>query len=174
MVCFICIVIILPLNLTAQEGTVGNVALTNYGRTTIANIFNNNNITDPALLRLYVIAFCTWYITYFALRNIERDWKENLVLRRVYYLESDHYGLNGTTTQQYTRTSANGHNNTRLHERALRRQVGTNDDDDDGSEVNKNNGVNNNEVDSRTVLQVEEDESFTKIYNKYRNHYQTQ
>ena len=93
MVCFICIVIILPLNLTAHEGDgVGNVTLTNYGRTTIANIFNNNNITDPALLRLYVIAFCTWYITYFALRNIERDWKENLVLRRVYYLESDHYG----------------------------------------------------------------------------------
>ena len=93
MVCFICIVIILPLNLTAQEGDgSGNPTLTNYGRTTIANIFNNNNITDPALLRLYVIAFCTWYITYFALRNIERDWKENLVLRRVYYLESDHYG----------------------------------------------------------------------------------
>ena len=43
-------------------------------------------------MRLYVIAFCTWYITYFVLRNIERDWKENLVLRRVYYLESDHYG----------------------------------------------------------------------------------
>ena len=46
----------------------------------------------PTLVRLYVIALCTWYITYFALKNIERDWKENLVLRRVYYLEADHYG----------------------------------------------------------------------------------
>ena len=44
------------------------------------------------ILRLYAIAFCTWYITYFALKNLKRDWRENLVLRRVYYLEADHYG----------------------------------------------------------------------------------
>lgn len=97
-VCFICIAIILPLNLTSSCDTSQgldcseNTKLTNYGQTTIANIFNHNNITDPALLRLYVIAICTWYIAYYVLKNVERDWKENLVLRRVYYLESDHYG----------------------------------------------------------------------------------
>ena len=109
MACFICIGIILPLNLTACEVEYCNPALTNYGRTTIANIVNNmessggssnssgtadifSTIFWAGDLRLYAIALCTWYITYFALRNIERDWRENLVLRRVYYLESDHYG----------------------------------------------------------------------------------
>lgn len=128
MVCFICIVIILPLNLTAHEGGVGNVALTNYGKTTIANIINTNNITDPALIRLYVIAFCTWYITYFALRNIERDWKENLVLRRVYYLESDHYGSRQIELAK-----------------TLYSPLNEDDDDDDDYEVQEDGGgVENN------------------------------
>jgi len=55
------------------------------------NIFWTNQSTLH-LLRLYAIAVCTWYITYFTLKNIKREWRENLVLRRVYYLEADHYG----------------------------------------------------------------------------------
>jgi hypothetical protein len=118
MVCFICICIILPLNISACRGHPGcDAKLTDYGRTTIANIVNNmtlvvstsvaNSILQkfnifstifwtedslPHLLRLYVISMCSWYITYFTLRSIRREWRENLVLRRVYYLEADHYG----------------------------------------------------------------------------------
>ena len=107
-VCFICIGIILPLNLTAcYEDADCNEDLTNYGRTTIANLVYIDTETTsnspfsswfwagqnvPTLIRLYVYALCTWYITWFVLKNIERDWRENLVLRRVYYLEADHYG----------------------------------------------------------------------------------
>jgi hypothetical protein len=115
MVCFICICIILPLNLRACTAEC-DTELTNYGRTTIANIVQkkinvSTTVTDSILqkfnifstifwtkesrthlLRLYVISICSWYITYFTLRNIKREWRENLVLRRVYYLEADHYG----------------------------------------------------------------------------------
>eukprot|EP00970_Alexandrium_tamarense_P014199 scaffold3941_cov201-Alexandrium_tamarense.AAC.31 len=95
-----------------------NANLTNYGRTTIANvlyiaseeaqatgfftldkkqyqIFTKFFWADqslPHLIRLYIISVCTWIITYYTLKNIKREWRENLVLRRVYYLESDHYG----------------------------------------------------------------------------------
>lgn len=120
--CLLCIGIILPLNMTACSDDIPNcnANLTNYGRTTIANV--NYNLTDPVnpataasvfshtnaqsflsnifwtdyghtqLLRLYAISLCTWYITYFALKSIKKEWVQNLVLRRVYYLEADHYG----------------------------------------------------------------------------------
>lgn len=123
--CIICIGIILPLNLsgcdsndticrfaTSYSGENTTTVLTNYGRTTIANIPYNaqsksilasfskhffdrdfwTNSTFQHLIRLYTIGVCTWFIYYFALKNIKREWTENLVLRRVYYLESDHYG----------------------------------------------------------------------------------
>lgn len=115
-VCVLCIGIILPMNITACEEEKCNNGLTNYGRTTIANVVStftqsttsqqqqtgkkNNgfwnifwtNQSTLHLLRLYAIAICTWYIAYFTLKNIKREWRENLVLRRVYYLEADHYG----------------------------------------------------------------------------------
>jgi len=130
--CFICIGVILPLNLTACnvediycQSIPANANLTNYGRTTIANIMYTAESSDysdssgtttggiltldkrkfqffskvfwadhslPHLIRLYLIALCTWLITYYTLKNIQREWRENLVLRRVYYLEADHYG----------------------------------------------------------------------------------
>ncbi len=116
--CILCIGIILPMNITACEEGKCNNGLTNYGRTTIANVvstFSQPSTTNDTsqqqttkntgfwnifwtnqstlhLLRLYAIAMCTWYITYFTLKNIKREWRENLVLRRVYYLEADHYG----------------------------------------------------------------------------------
>ena len=120
--CMLCIGIILPMNITACEEGKCNNGLTNYGRTTIANVVSNFRVDDDSnsnstqttttttddqpqgfwnifwtnqstlhLLRLYAIAICTWYITYFTLNNIKREWRENLVLRRVYYLEADHY-----------------------------------------------------------------------------------
>jgi len=129
MACIICLGIILPLNLTACDpadkicrystsysGENTTTPLTNYGRTTIANIpFNAENDTwimslskhvftkefwknskIENMARLYAIAVCTWIIYFFALRNIKKEWKENLVLRRVYYLEADHYGKRQT------------------------------------------------------------------------------
>jgi hypothetical protein len=43
-------------------------------------------------MRLYAISITTWFITYYTLKSVKREWRENLVLRRVYYLEADHYG----------------------------------------------------------------------------------
>ena len=136
-VTFISICIILPLNMSACDGKLCDPDLTDYGRTTIANIVNNMaqetlpngmlakfNIFStifwteeslPHLMRLYIISMCSWYITYFALRSIRREWRENLVLRRVYYLEADHYGnrqteLDRTVNRQYDEVVNNNNN----------------------------------------------------------------
>ena len=98
---------------TSHSGENTTTPLTNYGRTTIANIPYNGesknlieslttkhifteefwtNVGRNQLLRLYAICICTWIICYFTLKNIKKEWSENLVLRRVYYLEADHYG----------------------------------------------------------------------------------
>ena len=53
---------------------------------------SSTGVGHTQLLRLYAISLCTWYITYFALKSIKKEWVQNLVLRRVYYLEADHYG----------------------------------------------------------------------------------
>lgn len=112
---FCCVCVILPLNLSACAPTndfcVKNANLTNYGRTTIANIIQTTNTTTlqtedfqfwtaffwthssiSHLMRLYGISLCTWFITWYTLTSVKREWRENLVLRRVYYLEADHYG----------------------------------------------------------------------------------
>jgi hypothetical protein len=113
---FFCVCVILPLNLSACGETdefcsSQNANLTNYGRTTIANIIQTTNTTAlqstdfqfwsaffwthssvSHLLRLYAISLCTWFITWYTLKSVKREWRENLVLRRVYYLEADHYG----------------------------------------------------------------------------------
>jgi hypothetical protein len=136
----ICICIILPLNISACKGHPHcDVKLTDYGRTTIANIVNNMNLVEtgttvpdsilqkfnifstifwteeslPHLMRLYIISMCSWYIAYFTLKNIRREWRENLVLRRVYYLEADHYGnrqaeLDMTVNRQNETTADDG------------------------------------------------------------------
>ena len=41
--------------------------------------------------RLYGIVLCSWIITWYAIRVIGREWIDALALRRVYYLENDHW-----------------------------------------------------------------------------------
>ena len=41
--------------------------------------------------RLYGIVLCSWIITWYAIRVINREWIDALALRRVYYLENDHW-----------------------------------------------------------------------------------
>ena len=41
--------------------------------------------------RLYGVVLCSWIITWYAIRVIGREWIDALALRRVYYLETDHW-----------------------------------------------------------------------------------
>jgi hypothetical protein len=123
-VAIICVVVILPLNLTGhctfsekpgdepqcfekqQSNTTTaryNSNLTNYELTTLANIpdllQNQTDIWDHvftldkagSLGRLYGISLCTWLIAYYVCKHSYQEWKTLLALRRVYYLEKDHW-----------------------------------------------------------------------------------
>ena len=107
----ICVGFILPMNLTARcydEQQSGNdeypgcesgaqYNLTNYDRTTLANIpaLEENNdttwgVTFGSLVgRMYGIALCTWVITVYACYLVRNEWIELLAMRRAYYLEAD-------------------------------------------------------------------------------------
>ena len=110
----LCIFVILPLNLTARcnysEGSYApqecfdssQTNLTNYDVTTLANIPDLANGTSTlgtvtlneysaTMGRLYAIVFCTWIIYYASCRSMYWEWKTLLALRRVYYLEKDHW-----------------------------------------------------------------------------------
>jgi hypothetical protein len=113
LISLLCIGIILPLNLTArcgnQNSSNGKSAcfdfnlnnLTDYQVTTLANIpelkasenlrsmiYFNEWITA----RLYAIVLCTWVVYFVACFFINLEWRTLLALRRVYYLEKDHWG----------------------------------------------------------------------------------
>jgi len=112
--------VILPVNLTANcysadaglsdtciDPSNQTKVLTDFERTTIANISPLSNVTsldllskdtyqtnwwwkagkDHILLRLYAIAFSTWFVYLYAWHLLKTEWKEVLILRRVYYLE---------------------------------------------------------------------------------------
>jgi len=78
----------------------------NYDITTLANISPLTNITTNFAVnwdhvftfekagtfgRLYGIVLCTWFITYYACKCMYSEWIAMLALRRVYYLEKDHW-----------------------------------------------------------------------------------
>lgn len=73
--------------------------LTTYERTTLLNIpslnFNSQtflNRNDSALLgRLYAVVFCFWIVYFYACYQLRKEWVEILAMRRVYYLEFDHW-----------------------------------------------------------------------------------
>ena len=44
---------------------------------------------DGLLARLYMIVFCAWIVTWYAMRGLAKEWVDVLALRRVYYLEAD-------------------------------------------------------------------------------------
>jgi Late exocytosis, associated with Golgi transport len=108
----LCIGIILPMNLTARCGyqhsskafsACFDPALTNltdYQVTTLANIpelkasenaMSMIHFESWISARLYVVVLCTWVIYFVACVYMNLEWKTLLALRRVYYLEKDHW-----------------------------------------------------------------------------------
>ena len=97
---------------------------TNYEQTTIDNIVSINSFSlggsDQSLLdpyawtRYYVIVVISWIYAFYVCKILRVEWKEILAIRRVYYLESDHFqnrnaelvateiGSNSTTGQTST------------------------------------------------------------------------
>ena len=107
---FLFIVILLPIYITSQcwqsstqaeydqcfPNATNLTALTNYERTTIANVAPANARTirsavGGSLWRLYMTAVCFWAILIYALRALDNEWVQVLAIRRVYYLEHDVY-----------------------------------------------------------------------------------
>ena len=81
--------------------------LTDYQRLTLANIpaldppptdeFGDIlksfflPVHDGLLARLYAVVICAWIVSWYALRELQYEWSEVLAMRRVYYLEADHW-----------------------------------------------------------------------------------
>ena len=89
-------------NCTAEN----NYNLTNFERMTLKNVpsvinIEMDNSEDKSILerldlssvsaRLYVLVICTWILTIYTLRLIKKEWVWMLAIRRVYYLEEDHW-----------------------------------------------------------------------------------
>lgn len=74
---------------------VGNKTLTNYDRTTLANIVPATNVNATELIglsaRLYAVVFCSWLVTWYACYELKQEWVDVLAMRRFYFLESDHW-----------------------------------------------------------------------------------
>ena len=82
-----------------------NYNLTNFERMTLKNIpsvqIEGDRSENKSILRridlssvsarLYVLVICTWILTIYSLRLIKREWVWMLAMRRVYYLEEDHW-----------------------------------------------------------------------------------
>jgi len=121
---FLCLVIILPLNLSArcwnfsntdaQNCNIATYNLTNYERTTLANIPSLAAATQaPSTIlgRLYGIVLCSWLICLYACMAIQQEWIEMLALRRVYYLEYNHWRERKRELQQTLLKEFEGANN---------------------------------------------------------------
>ena len=113
----LCLGIILPLNLTAQcqhfssldnETACELDSLSNYEKTTLNNIPSLKDLSGSVdgislndsivggtftfiLGRLYAIVFCSWIVTWYSIRLIRLGWVDALAMRRVYYLEGNHW-----------------------------------------------------------------------------------
>ena len=150
MITILAIGVLLPLNWTgschiSSDGQVlyGNCThmmnMTNYERTTIDNIVSfddfelhggDQSVLDPyyvnAWTRYYVIVFVSWIYAFYVCKILRVEWKEVLAIRRVFYLEMDHFknrnlelaatkvGSNSTTIQTSTFQ--------KLHERVKHRR----------------------------------------------------
>jgi len=109
----LCIGICLPINYTAcfrdenstKECSVRQnfTSMTNFEKTTLAaipqiiprsdEIFASTIAPSTLLARFYTIVLVGWLIYIYTIRLLQREWVENLALRRVYYLEADHWDL---------------------------------------------------------------------------------
>jgi hypothetical protein len=112
--------VVLPLFKTAQCSRIGRddeeyddilacqqSNLTDYQRLTLANIPTLDPpktdrfadifygfflpVHDGLLARLYIVVFCSWIVSWYCLRELTIEWGEVLAMRRVYYLEADHW-----------------------------------------------------------------------------------
>ena len=106
---FLFIVILLPIYYTSQcwqfntqaeydqcfPNATNVTALTNYERTTIANVppadAQTISTSGGILWRLYMTVVCFWVIVIYVLRALGNEWVQVLAMRRVYYLEHDMY-----------------------------------------------------------------------------------
>lgn len=103
--CFLYLVVVLPVYATAQCSRIGGdrdspqcgeeyYNLTDYERLTLTNIptlDTSGDVYGGDLARLYAVVFVTWIVTYYALRELKLEWGDVLAMRRVYYLEADHW-----------------------------------------------------------------------------------
>jgi hypothetical protein len=91
-------------NLVGEDNIVRGCAttaynVTNYERTTIANVPSILDVDDPKvgffvsengiLRRLYAVNFVVWIVTAYFCYCLKYEWIEILAMRRVYYLERD-------------------------------------------------------------------------------------
>jgi len=108
----LCIGICLPINYTVcfsdekrtKECSLQQsfVNMTNFEKTTLAaipqiiprsdKIFATTIAPSSLLTRFYTIVLVAWLLYLYIIRLLQREWIENLALRRVYYLEADHWG----------------------------------------------------------------------------------
>eukprot|EP00934_Nitzschia_sp_Nitz4_P000795 Nitzschia sp. Nitz4//scaffold32_size149145//19447//26119//NITZ4_002866-RA/size149145-augustus-gene-0.25-mRNA-1//1//CDS//3329548030//795//frame0 len=114
---FLYLVVVLPLYCTAKCANLSDeffdtvecqeANLTDYQRLTLASVprlqprdvstlweviqdwFLPNHDGDMA--RLYAVVLCGWIICSYALRELQVEWGDVLAMRRVYYLEADHW-----------------------------------------------------------------------------------
>lgn len=116
MAAFLYIVVVLPIFKTFQCSRIGGdydtvecqqQNLTDYQRLTLANIPPLQDTTYDTfwdliagfflpvhgglLARLYGVVFVAWAVTLYAYTELEQEWRDVLALRRVYFLEADHW-----------------------------------------------------------------------------------
>jgi hypothetical protein len=116
-VCFLATIlnlaVVLPLYSTAQCSKVRGdfyspecqeYNLTDYQRLTLANIPILDPDESPSLSRyfdvrekeylgrMYAVVLCAWIVTWYAQSQLHLEWLDILAMRRVYYLEADHWG----------------------------------------------------------------------------------
>jgi hypothetical protein len=168
------LIVVLPVYATAQCSYIkGDLSedhciksnLTDYQRLTLANI----PMLEPAetdsfqdilysfflpvhggdLARLYAVVFCAWIVTWYALQQLQVEWGEVLAMRRVYYLEADHWS----------------DRNEELHETLLR------DEWEKTHSSTRSNNINNNtnNKDNKTA-EEEADESYMKFREPWIPH----
>ena len=70
-------------NVTASDLATPKLLLKNLGINLSADL--------PLQFRLYAIVVCCWIVTYYLCVELQKEWSDNLELRRNYYLEADHH-----------------------------------------------------------------------------------
>lgn len=115
------VLIVLPVYQTAQCSVVGGDLdlpkciqqnFTAYQRLTIENVAydlleEDESITDfyrfftgKFLARLYTVVVVSWIISGYTCVLLEREWRDILAMRRVYYLEADHWSDRNAELQE--------------------------------------------------------------------------